>query len=69
MSHQNKQHRKINKPGTESSGRRCRGLGLQSGGRGVQSVPGGLFFLVLTGAVAGQKAIEMGQGAVGQGSF
>lgn len=39
------------------------------GGAGHTVSAQGLFFLVLTGAVAGQKAIEMGQGAVGQGSF
>lgn len=29
----------------------------------------GLFFLVLIGTIARQEAIEIGQGAVGQGGF
>lgn len=56
--HQNKQHRKINKPGTESWDEGAWGPGLMSEGHAVSAW--GLFFLVLTGALARQEAIKIG---------
>lgn len=66
MCHQNKQHRKINKLGTESSDE---GAGARADVRGLCGQCLGSVFLVLTGTVARQEAIKIGCKGQWMGGF